>query len=467
MKIGNIKQQGDITTRQGNDPSNPETPNGESFNITVGNSSTASGGSINFTLSTGATSEDNGTFNLKISNGLTNPVFKIYDNSSTYSANITSSSSMTGDIIFVFPNTSGNNGEFLSTSGSGVSSWRNIIIDDVISLQDELDLKLNLSETVTSPVPNKILYLNSNGDLPTNITGNSATATSLQTARNISLSTDATGTASFNGTANITIPLILANTGISAGSYTKVTVDTKGRVTAGLNRTITGTANQITLVNGDQQSGNPTISITSNPIIPGNSFMLVPKGTTAQRPGSPITGQMRFNTDTGLLEVYENVWNSYVPRSTPYIKNFYTGQVSPTSNTTTIDISVTPVSTGGTSIWSQTVTPFSASSRFILQFSGPVNVNTDGRSVTFLLFRGTTFITANSTYFESPPLLGTRNPSTGMIYFVDSPNTVSSITYSMRVGITGGAGTWYLGTSGSGTYDYGGSNSMSWSITEL
>lgn len=32
--------------------------------------------------------------------------------------------------------------------------------------------------------------------------------------------------------------------------------------------------------------------------------MVLPSGTTAQRPASPITGQMRFNTTTGSVEVF-------------------------------------------------------------------------------------------------------------------------------------------------------------------
>ena len=30
----------------------------------------------------------------------------------------------------------------------------------------------------------------------------------------------------------------------------------------------------------------------------------IPTGTTAQRPATPVTGMIRFNTTTGLLEVY-------------------------------------------------------------------------------------------------------------------------------------------------------------------
>jgi hypothetical protein len=68
------------------------------------------------------------------------------------------------------------------------------------------------------------------------VNGNAATATALQTARDISLTGDATGTASaFSGAANASISVTLANSGVSAGTHTKVTVDAKGRVTVGAN----------------------------------------------------------------------------------------------------------------------------------------------------------------------------------------------------------------------------------------
>ena len=68
------------------------------------------------------------------------------------------------------------------------------------------------------------------------VNGNAATATALQTARDIALTGDATGTASaFSGAANASIAVTLANSGVSAGTHTKVTVDAKGRVTVGAN----------------------------------------------------------------------------------------------------------------------------------------------------------------------------------------------------------------------------------------
>lgn len=58
-------------------------------------------------------------------------------------------------------------------------------------------------------------------------------ATKLATARKISITGDATGSAEFDGSADKSISLTLANSGVAAGTYSAVAVDAKGRVTAG------------------------------------------------------------------------------------------------------------------------------------------------------------------------------------------------------------------------------------------
>ena len=64
--------------------------------------------------------------------------------------------------------------------------------------------------------------------------GNAATSTRWATGRTIALSGDITGTsAAFDGTAALSFTTTLASSGVVAGTYLKVTVDTKGRVTAG------------------------------------------------------------------------------------------------------------------------------------------------------------------------------------------------------------------------------------------
>lgn len=69
-------------------------------------------------------------------------------------------------------------------------------------------------------------------------TGNAATATRWATGRTIALTGDVSGTsAAFDGSAALSFATTLANSGVTAGTYLKVTVDGKGRVTAGSSMT--------------------------------------------------------------------------------------------------------------------------------------------------------------------------------------------------------------------------------------
>ena len=71
-------------------------------------------------------------------------------------------------------------------------------------------------------------------------------ATKLATARKISVTGDATGNTTFDGSADKSITLTLANTGVTAGTYSAVAVDAKGRVTAGNQIVEWGTSGQTT-----------------------------------------------------------------------------------------------------------------------------------------------------------------------------------------------------------------------------
>lgn len=56
---------------------------------------------------------------------------------------------------------------------------------------------------------------------------------------------------------------------------------------------ILGTTNQI---NVSVLNGVATISIATDPVIPGTGSITLPKGTTAQRPAIPVAGMFRLNT---------------------------------------------------------------------------------------------------------------------------------------------------------------------------
>lgn len=54
---------------------------------------------------------------------------------------------------------------------------------------------------------------------------------------------------------------------------------------------------------------NPTftgdLTVTGNGTFQGTGFVLISKGTTAQRPVVPVNGQIRYNTDTSQFEGYQ------------------------------------------------------------------------------------------------------------------------------------------------------------------
>jgi hypothetical protein len=72
-----------------------------------------------------------------------------------------------------------------------------------------------------------------NADNTPDVSKNVLSATKLTTPRTVSLSGDATGSVSFDGSGDVSIPTTLANSGVTAGTYTKLTVDSKGRATSG------------------------------------------------------------------------------------------------------------------------------------------------------------------------------------------------------------------------------------------
>lgn len=67
-------------------------------------------------------------------------------------------------------------------------------------------------------------------------------------------------------------------------------------------RTIDGSSNQITIIDRDGIAGNPTISITDNPVIGGNESVTIPVGATLNRPATPTDGMVRINSTTQNLE---------------------------------------------------------------------------------------------------------------------------------------------------------------------
>ena len=166
------------------------------------------------------------------------------------------------------------------------------------------------------------------------------------------------------------------------------------------NVVLQGTSDQITVVNGDGLSGNPTLSISSNPTLPGNSYVQLPQGTTAQR-GSPFYGALRYNTETSLLEAYTSVSGWGAINSTP-------GAVLTFSAGTTGLTPSTP-STGG------------------IVLDGILNVLNGGTGTT------TSTGTGNVVLSDSPTFTGAIT-STGTLQLTGSASSAQNIATSQVIG---------------------------------
>ena len=82
-----------------------------------------------------------------------------------------------------------------------------------------------------------------------------------------------------------------------------MTISTAGAISA---VTFLGTANQVTVANGDGVSGVPTISLADNPILGGTASLTLPIGATGSRPAVPVNGMIRYNSTTARFEGYQN-----------------------------------------------------------------------------------------------------------------------------------------------------------------
>jgi hypothetical protein len=308
--------------------------------------------------------------------------------------------------------------------------------------------------------------------------------------QSITISGDATGTG------NTAITLNFVNSGVVPGTYKNgTTVDAKGRVTNIVNnstlaqygivdaqplnslltsitalpsagivaktaagtsaaRTITGTVNQIDVSNGDGILANPVLTLSANPVLPGTAGVTLPTGTTAQRPAG--VGSTRYNSTTGKAETLTSI--GWLDNAGAVI-SVYKGNVAQVSGTTLIPTDNTvPLSTEGTQVWSQAVTPKINASDMIIEFDSFVDCSKSS-NVTVAIFRDTTFIGAAMCNVG-----GASTPTPFAVKIVDTSTGTTAVTYSARVGMSA-SGTWYLGRSPSATL--GGVNPSGWEIKEV
>lgn len=141
--------------------------------------------------------------------------------------------------------------------------------------------------------------------------GTADVAVKLQTPRSFSATGDATAEAvSFDGTQNVQLQLALANiASLTPGTYTKVTVDAKGRVTTGTtlevsdlpsipSSKVTGLGTAASANTGASQGNVPVIQADGRllaSLLPDLSGTYVPVSTTIN--GKPLSANVTLNAD--------------------------------------------------------------------------------------------------------------------------------------------------------------------------
>ena len=157
----------------------------------------------------------------------------------------------------------------------------------------------------------------SSGNVHVNPTGGTAdTADRLKTPRAFSIAGDATAeTVNFDGSANVKLQLVLAAvSGLKAGTYTKVTVNTKGQVTAGQtleisdlpsipSSKVTGLGTAAAANTGEEEGNVPVVQSGGKllaSLLPDLSGTYVPVNTTIN--GKPLSGNITLAAeDVGAI----------------------------------------------------------------------------------------------------------------------------------------------------------------------
>ena len=178
-----------------------------------------------------------------------------------------------------------------------------------------------------------------------NITGGNLTTAGIANIGTLAVTGAATVGTTLGVTGNITggnlITTGQANLGNIRISGDNIT-DTNGRVNfntalGDVDFAVNGlTANVFYIDAGTNTASFGNATQTTNALVSFNSTnsILIPVGNTSQRPGTPVTGMMRFNTSTDSLEFYDaDSWTSAGTTFTIVVSDQYTGNGSQTTFT--------------------------------------------------------------------------------------------------------------------------------------
>jgi len=222
--------------------------------------------------------------------------------------------------------------------GDGVTAWNSLKYERPIETE---------SNTANTLVKRDADGNFEAGAITASLVGNAATATRLANARQIALGGDMSGAGTFDGSSNLTITAELnyvvalphydENNLAATGTYTRITVDSRGRIVDAetpttlaeygigdaqpidsdltslanmsgfgiisrqsegtlVNRTITGGANRIIVQNGNGQSSNPFIDLADTTVVVGRYNTISSMDPLVNPLVSATTGEETVNT---------------------------------------------------------------------------------------------------------------------------------------------------------------------------
>lgn len=223
----------------------------------------------------------------------------------------------------------------LVKTGVGTAAARTITVSGnglTISNGDGIGGNISISSNaVTTNTPSTIVYRDASGNfsagnITATLSGNASTATTLATGRTFTVTGDASGTsAAFNGSANVSIPLTLANVNSNLGTFAVTTVNAKGLVTAASALTVDGD------VTGVSSAATLTLTLSNTTVTPGSygsaasipTFTVDSKGritgvnaVSVQAPWAGVTGKPTTLAGYGITDGQQRLTGTGLVRST-------------------------------------------------------------------------------------------------------------------------------------------------------